>query len=734
MHSSLGIFLLLSLFWNNKKIGIFQVSQPNTFSPFMNYFGFLLFFSFSLTVLAQDEFSDFETYPVFSECQNSVHNQEEVCFKNTLKQFVTDNFTLPQKVSEENYTGEMLVLFEVTSEGDFKVLYTDAIYSELKDEINRVFNELPQIAPATFNGKPTFVQFRMPLMIPMIHNKTIPAEIESIAIEDTVQEIPNVLEEYEKIVSRPFKIRETTSNLNIPLSHERYSRFDAEINRIGTNSHTASKPFLYSEISKYYDFDREREQLTKNTSSWLGRKLWNEHLVTFQGENYWFTGDVVLDLQLGKDFQSDFDLTYNNTRGAIFQGGLGKNLNFYTVVFESQGRFADYFNRYAESIKPYGGNPAIIPGRGVAKEFMDNGYDYPVAEGYISYNPSEFFNIQFGHGNNFIGDGYRSLLLSDNASPHPYLKLNTSFWKLKYTNTWMSLRDVREEVTDQESYRTKYMANHYLSLNLTKRLNIGLFESVIWQNDNGRGFDVNFLNPVIFYRSIEFSTGARGGNAIIGLTGKYKWSDQVNLYGQWVIDEFSTSKIFGGEQSWKNKLGFQLGIKYFNAFNVPNLYLQAEYNQVRPYTYSHNSVVLNYGHANQSMAHLWGANFREFIAIARYRQDRIFGSAKIIIGKRGFDFNDGKDDAYYGGDIYRSERERALENGVKIGQGNTTTSFYSEIEAGYIVNPVTNLKLFSSLIYRDFDPKVNTSQNFENNTVWFNIGLRTDIFNWYFDY
>jgi hypothetical protein len=47
--------------------------------------------------------------------------------------------------------------------------------------------------------------------------------------------------------------------------------------------------------------------------------------------------------------------------------GLGDKLNFSTTVFESQGRFADYFNRYAESIKPAGGNPAIIPGMGIAK-------------------------------------------------------------------------------------------------------------------------------------------------------------------------------------------------------------------------------------------------------------------------------------------------------------------------------------------------------------------------------
>ena len=701
----------------------------------MKYIGSLLLLLICISAYSQEDLSNFETYPEFPSCENSSFELQESCFKNLLRAKILSEFVLPEIVSEENYTGEIMVLFEVTKEGKFKVLYTEAVYSELKEEIKRVFAELPTIKPATYNSEPTYVQFRMPLRIPLDQNlrtSSVSSSVVATSLENNKEE--KSLDTYSKIKSKPFKSEVSSSNLFVPLSHERYNRFDAAMNAVGNNAHTASKPFLYSEVAVNYDIDAETEVMVKDKKSWFGRKLWNEHLVTFQGDNYWFTGDVVLDLQVGKDFQSDLDYTYNNTRGAIFQGGLGKNFNFYTVVYESQGRFADYFNRYAESIAPYSGGPATIPGRGVAKEFMDDGYDYPVAEGYISYKPSEFFSIQFGQGDNFIGDGYRSLLMSDGASPYPYLKLNTSFWKLKYSNTWMALRDVREEVSGEGSYRVKYMANHYLSLNLTKRLNIGLFESVIWQNDNGRGFDVAYLNPVIFYRSIEFSTGQNGGNAIIGLTGKYKFSNNINAYGQWVIDEFSTSEIFGGQQSWKNKLGYQLGVKYFDAFNVPNLYLQAEYNQVRPYTYSHNSIVLNYGHNNQSLAHQWGSNFREFIAIARYRKDRIYGSAKVIIGKRGFDFNNTFEPVAYGGDIYTSEKQRPYEYGVKIGQGNSTISVYSELEGGYIINPVTNLKIFGSVIYRDFDPSQNTSTTFNNNTVWLNFGLRTDIFNWYFDY
>ncbi|MGA8853986.1 MAG: gliding motility protein RemB [Christiangramia sp.] len=706
----------------------------------MKYILLLSFVILSFQVSAQDTNLSSELYPEFPECENIDYTQQPDCFNRTLVTYIKDNFQVPEIVKNEGYKGQLTIIFEVDEEGVFQLIYLDAAYDELKEETKRVFESLPKLKPATYNGRPIHMQFKMPLRIPLQNNTVVEPlkeenkiEVKKEDVNFQVPEDENVLTEYERIKSDDFESPRYTSQINIPLSHEFYSRFDAQFNQIGTNTHSASKPLMFSEVNPYYDFEAHRNELLQNRSTWAGKKLWNEHLVRFQTEDYWFTIDPGFDLQIGKDFeQTDHDFTYNNGREFIIQGGLGKKFNFYSVIYESQGRFAEYYNRFAESISPAGGDPAIIPGRGVAKTFMDDGYDYPVAEGYLSFTPSNFINIQFGHGNNFIGDGYRSLILSDNPSPYPYLKLNTKFWKIKYTNTWMSLRDVRPAVVNSGSYRTKYIANHYLSLNVTKRLNLGFFESVMWENDNDRGFDINYLNPVIFYRAIEFATGADGGNAIIGLTGKYKISNQMYAYGQWLIDEFSSGDVFGGEGSWKNKLGFQAGIKFFDAFNLDNLYLQAEYNQVRPYTYSHNSITLNYGHNNQSMAHLWGANFREFIGIARYKKERWYGSAKLIYGKRGFDYS--KKGDYYGQDIYRNEEDRPFDTGVKIGQGNTANSFYTELESGYIVNPTTNLKLFASFIYRNFNTQTNTATQFDNSTTWINFGLRTDIFNWYFDY
>ncbi len=687
------------------------------------------FYGFSQNIIT------YEKPPVFPGCESESFENLKTCFNNQLNQYIFENFKVPQIVSDENFKGDVKVLFEVDSEGKVNVLYVDAVYDDLKDEVQRVFIELPKMQPGTYNGKPTYFQYSIGIKIPLVNPISIQTEAEAIKAIKQVEDLnETVSQEYDSLNKSIVKYEdlEYSSQLNIPFTHHYYARFDGAMNGLGTNSHTAAKPFVYEEVAAYYDFEAEKKALIKGTDAWWSRKLWDEHLVQVQGKDFWFTIDPVFDLQLGKDTEADFSTTYNNTRGIFVQGGLGKKFNFSTSLFESQGRFAQYYNLYARSLQT-ATDPAIVPGRGVAKNFKDQGFDYPVAEGYLSYAPASFVNIQFGHGKNFIGEGYRSLLQSDVSSPYPYIKLNTKFWKIKYTNTWTSLRDVRSEVTEDGAFKTKYIANHYLSWNVSKRLNIGLFESVMWTNSNDRGFDLNYLNPIIFYRAIEFETGQDAGNAILGASAKYKWNNKINLYGQFILDEFSLEDITGGNKSWKNKFGYQLGVKYFDAFKVDNLLLQFEYNQVRPYTYSHNTVVLNYAHNNQPMAHLWGANFKEAILIARYDYRRWFADAKIIFGMRGFDFNTTEDSFSYGADIYRNYNERPFNNGVKIGQGNKTNTFNAELQGGYVVNPVSHLKLFTNISYRNFNPQAETASTFKSNTVWFSVGVRTDLFNWYID-
>lgn len=692
----------------------------------------VLFFLNTFFVFSQTRSS--EKLPVFPNCENLETKELQQCFYSQLQDFVYNNFQVPENLKQNNYKGTIKLLFEVDTTGTFKVQYVDAIYPELVKESKRVFGMLPKIKPPTFNGNPTYSKYTFKIAIPLQNQNDVvvaPKDETTLIKENRNKE----LTEFDSIVHKKFDNPVLTSHLNIPFSHSFYAQFDDEINQVGSNNHTASKPLSYSEVSKYYDLKAENQKLMKNKTGWWGKKLWNEHFFQLQGEDYWLTLNPIVDLRLGKSSPSDVNYTYQNTRGVQVQAGLGDKLVLTTTVYESQGRFADYYNQYIESMPPDGGNPGIIPGIGIAKEFKTDSYDFPSADANLTYTPSKAINLQLGYGRNFIGDGYRSLLMGDGASPYPYFKINTTFWKVKYTNTYIWLKDVRPEVTDERTYATKFMANHYLSWNVTKRLNLGFFESVVWSNTNDRGFDVNFVNPIVFYRTVEFTSSSRSGNAVLGLTAKYKFNNQFNFYGQFILDEFSLGEIKEQNQSWANKYGYQLGLKYFNALNIKNLLLQIEYNHVRPYVYSHSEALTNYGHNNQSMGHQWGGNFREFIAIARYNKGRYFADAKLTVGIRGLDFDTTADNFNYGGNIYKPyEENRPFDTGVKIGQGNKTNVLLADLQAGYLVNPATNLKFFASLIYRDFKPTVNTATVFKESTTWFTVGIRADLFNWYFDY
>ena len=518
---------------------------------------------------------------------------------------------------------------------------------------------------------------------------------------------------------------------NIKYSKFRYAEIENGYNQIGNNSHTSSKPFIRREADKYYSINDYDSLLSYNYKNWWGRKIFDERLVKVEQDDFWFTIDPVMNFQVGKDFNSDYSYTYVNTRGFYIEGELGKEFSFQTAFYESQARFADYTSDWIREHKGVSG-AGIVPGQGLAKSFKTGGFDYPMAEAQLSYTPSKFFNFQFGTGKNFIGDGYRSMFLSDAGFNYPYFKINTTFWNIKYTNYWMWMQDVRPEVAMEGNvHQQKFVTVHHLSWNITDRINVGFYEAIVWADSTGkRGFDINYLNPIIFYRPVEFSLGSQGGNALVGFSTKIKLTNSLQLYGQAVLDEFTLSEVKASNGYWANKFAFQLGLNYYNAFGIENLQLKQEVNWARPYTFSHKEPLQNYGHFNQPIGHSWGSNFWESVSIIRYRYKRLFADAKIIYGKKGYDTAD----TNWGGDIYKSYQTRQQDYGNKIAQGNTGTLFFANLKGGYIVNPAINLKLFVDFTYRDFKIIEETSFLKNSSGAIISFGIRTDLFNTYYDF
>jgi hypothetical protein len=420
-----------------------------------------------------------------------------------------------------------------------------------------------------------------------------------------------------------------------------------------------------------------------------------------------------------------------NSRILQIQGELGSKFSYSATIYETQGRFSQYVNDgIDEWERKTFSSDGLVFGRGKAKGFKENSYDFPVSEGYIAYKPNPFFVLQMGQGKNFIGDGYRSMMVSDVASPYPYFKITTSFWKIQYTNLWMWMTDIRNEARVGNAHARKYVSSHHLSININKKLNIGLFEGAITDNTRTGTMEMDFLNPMIFYKSLEFNRGEDAGSSVVGLNALYKLSKSFSVYSQFVLDEFTLEEIKAQNGYWGNKYAFQIGAKYFDAFKVENLYLQLEYNLIRPYTFSHGSPIYNYGHFGEEIAHPWGANFREMVLISRYSNGRWAANLKMIYGLKGFD----TDDLNYGGDIYKSYDTRVQEYDNKIDQGLTTTIINTDLQVSYLINPITDLKMFAGVVYRSFSPETATVDILEDQTTWFTFGVKVDLFNWYLDY
>ena len=296
----------------------------------MKNFFLFVFLCIQLIGFSQNT-TTYEKPPVFPDCETETFDNLKVCFNNKLNQFIFQNFKVPQVVSDDIYKGDVKVLFEVDKDGKINVIYVDAVYNELKEETKRVFAQLPKVQPSTYNGKPTYVQYSIGIKIPLMDPGQIAAMAEQKVAMTPVRDLnATVSQEYDSINKSIVKYEdlEYSSQLNIPFTHHYYARFDSNMNGLGTNSHTAVKPFQYEDVSKYYDFKAENQALIKGTDDWWSRKLWDEHLVEVQGKDYWFTIDPVFDLQIGKDTEADFSTTYNNTRGFYVQGGLGKKFNF----------------------------------------------------------------------------------------------------------------------------------------------------------------------------------------------------------------------------------------------------------------------------------------------------------------------------------------------------------------------------------------------------------------------
>lgn len=515
-----------------------------------------------------------------------------------------------------------------------------------------------------------------------------------------------------------------------PLERQYLLSEEAAIHSKENNLHTSIQPYFLNETRNLYNQDSLRNGLKypikrTNFINRVADNFANNYLVPIDSGSVSIRATPLFDLETQYDPNKKRSY-YRNTRGVLIYGDFGDKFSFYSGFFENQASFPDYINTFIDS-------NLVVPGQGLTKTFKGNkGQDFGIPFGYVCYAPSRFLTVQFGQDKNFIGNGYRSLLRSDNSTTNPFFKIQTSFWHVKYMVLYEQFQDVRASQISVlgKGYTKKYSTTHYLSWKVSKSFEVGLFESIVWQatdSINGnRGYDWAYLNPVIFLRPTEFYNGS-ADNALMGINIKYQILHNMYSYGQVILDDLKFDELKKKGSKYPQKYGFQLGARYFDIAKIKGLAIQGEFNYVMPYTYSHRYSMQNYSHYDQSLAHPQNANFIEWIGIIDYNKKRWSLSNRLVYVTYGADKTSATN---FGHNIFADIRQYpAYYQGNQILQGDKTTVIYNTLTAAYIINPALNMRLEASFTYRS--QKTSSIQDIDK---IFGFSFKTALFNKYYDF
>ncbi|MBC7425118.1 MAG: hypothetical protein H7321_01180 [Bacteroidia bacterium] len=435
-----------------------------------------------------------------------------------------------------------------------------------------------------------------------------------------------------------------------------------------------------------------------------------------KGDDYTIVVNPVIGFNVGYDAKDPKRKLFQNSRGAEIRGNIGgsKGVGFYSYFTDNQIRLPAFTGYYTDSL-------GVTPNELFWKKFKKTGSDFFQARGYVTFSAAKYIHFQFGHDKNFIGSGYRSLILSDFSPQYLFFKINTSIGKFNYQNLFTQFTDY-STITGNTLFNKKYGAFHRLGINVTRNLNIGLNEMIIFdrqQDSTGKstGYDLNYLNPVIFYRAVESNLGSRD-NAMVALDFKWIFLRKFSLYGQFVLDEFVLKQIKNDPDWWGNKYGYQLGMKYINVADIKNFDLQVEYNRVRPYTYSHYRTSQSYSNFNQALAHPLGSNFSEWTGILKYQvKEKIFLNLTQIYALKGSDY--AVNGLNYGSNILRNYDTRQSSQAPFL-QGNKQQLMITSFTASYMLKH--NLFIDANILYRNL-----TNSNLAPNTFVIGGGVRLNI-------
>ncbi|MFO7878423.1 MAG: hypothetical protein ACQES0_00390 [Bacteroidota bacterium] len=427
--------------------------------------------------------------------------------------------------------------------------------------------------------------------------------------------------------------------------------------------------------------------------------LLNKPALQSTGENHHIVLNPAFNFQAGTYQNGN---TWINTRGAEIHGNFSQKIRFHTSFFENQGRFPAYLNEYAT-------NYGVLPGYARMKPYNESDWDYASAYGSIEIQPADFLNIRFGHDKPFIGEGHRSLFLSDATFQSLFLQTSLEFGNWRYTNLsmqWMNPNfnnPMGWENTQsiEGNYQRKFSSYNMLEYRFSDNFRLGFIEAVLFDViDQHSYFNPHMLNPLPGIRATMLGTGSKD-NIITGLDALLKRKNS-HYYLQFLIDNLQMSSLT--YKNPYNRFAWQIGAVFFDIMGIKNLHARAEHNYIRANTWASATPEVGWSHYNQPVAHPAGSNLAEFTGELQYRYKRFPMRTKISYMRRGKEQNEVLMPAEYPTD------------GAFIA-GPAEKFLYADTEMAFIINPAWHWLAFAGVTYR----------HSEDNLLWIRFGTRTNL-------
>ncbi|MBL8003955.1 MAG: hypothetical protein JNL36_02555 [Candidatus Kapabacteria bacterium] len=257
--------------------------------------------------------------------------------------------------------------------------------------------------------------------------------------------------------------------------------------------------------------------------------------------------------------------------GARIHGSIGDNFGYFLqttngTVLQGDRNVALEIPRLSQNIK-----------------FTKFNSDFDFTESHIRFQKDWFYGI-IGRENRLVGAGYlQRTFLSDNAPPMDAIQVGATFEKFEYRFTHASLLGI--PVGSVSAGFSTVIPPKYLAMSrFSYRPTWGEFSFVQSTLYSQRNFDLAYINPLTFLKSVEHSLRDRD-NSMLGFDATIRPLNRIQIRASFLMDDISFSTL--NTDWWHNKFSSTVGVLYATPFGSD---IVVEYTRNSPYVFTHFNV------------------------------------------------------------------------------------------------------------------------------------------------